>query len=55
MWIRPAVKPNIFEYYEYILFYVENVIFVPDDTGKSMRRMQELFNLKDENIADPST
>ena len=34
VWIWPAVKPNIFEYYEYILCYIDDVLCISSDTGK---------------------
>ena len=53
VFIHTEVSPNGFEYYEYILCYVENTICIPYDTGKSMRMIQEDFKIKYENIEDP--
>ena len=32
VWIWPELNPNVFEYYEYILCYVDDVVFVSADT-----------------------
>ena len=46
LWLRPAVKLDGFEYYEYILFYVGNVLCISHNPRKSMKRVHEYFNLK---------
>ncbi len=53
VWMRPAVKPNGFEYYEYILCYVDDVLCISADPNKSMERIQDDFKLKDDKIAEP--
>jgi hypothetical protein len=53
VWMRPAVKPNGFEYYEYILCYVDDVLCISDDAAKSMKRIQADFKLKDDKIEEP--
>jgi hypothetical protein len=53
VWLRPAVKPDGFKYYEYILCYVDNVLSISGDPKKTMRRIQEDFKLKDDKIAEP--
>jgi hypothetical protein len=53
VWLRPAVKPDSFKYYEYILCYVYNVLSISADPKKTMRRIQEDFKLKDDKIAEP--
>ena len=53
VWIRPEINPGGFQYYGYILCYVDNVIYIPDDTGKYTSRIQEAFNLKYDNISEP--
>jgi hypothetical protein len=42
--LQPAVKPDSFEYYEYILCYIDGGLCISADTQKSMRRIQEDFN-----------
>jgi hypothetical protein len=53
VWLRPAVKPDGFKYYEYILCYVDGVLSISADPKKTMRRIQEDFKLKDDKIAEP--
>ncbi len=53
VWLRPAVKPDGTEYYEYILCYVDDVLCISHDPKKSMKRIQEDFKLKDDKIAEP--
>jgi hypothetical protein len=53
VWMRPAVKPDGFEYYEYILCYVDDVLCISHDPMKSMRRIQSDFKLKDDKIEPP--
>jgi hypothetical protein len=53
VWMRPAVKPDGFEYYEYILCYVDDVLCISHDPTKSMKRIQEDFKLKDDKIEPP--
>ena len=52
-WILKLVNPNEFEYYEYILCYVNDVLLISTYPGKYMRRIQEYFKIKDDNIAEP--
>jgi hypothetical protein len=53
VWIRPAVKPDGFEYYEYILGYVDDVLCISHNPMKSMKRIQDDFKLKDDRIQPP--
>ena len=36
VWLRPAVKPDGFEYYEMILCYVDDVLSISHDAMKTM-------------------
>ena len=49
-WLRPVVKPDGFEYYKYILFYVDDVVCISHNLQKAMKRIHEYFKLKDNNI-----
>ncbi len=53
VWIRPAVKADGFEYYEYILCYVDDVLCISANPMKSMKRIQDDFKLKDDKIEEP--
>ena len=53
VWLRAAVKPDGFEYYEYILCYVDDVLCISGDPMKSMQQIKLDFTLKDDKIAKP--
>ena len=53
VWLRPAVKPDGFEYYEYILCYVDDVLCISHNPTKSRKRIQQDFKLKDDKIEPP--
>lgn len=53
VWIRPAVKPDGFEYYELVLCYVDDVLGISDDPMKTMSGIQSNFKLKDDKIVEP--
>ena len=53
LWLRPAVNPDGFEYYEYILCYVHNVLFISHNQRKLTKRVHDDFKLKDNNIETP--
>ena len=52
IWLRPAVKPDAFEYYEMILCYVSDVLSISHDAMKTMKGIQHKFKLKDDKIAE---
>ena len=45
VWLRSAVKTDGFEYYEMILFYVDDVLSILHDAMKTMKGIQHTFNL----------
>ena len=51
--MRPAVKDNGFQYYEYVLTYVDDVLCVSHDPMSTMKGIQEKFKLKDDKIEEP--
>jgi hypothetical protein len=53
VWIRPAVKPDGFEYYEMVLIFVDDCLAVSHDPMKTMKGIQKDFKLKDDKIAPP--
>jgi hypothetical protein len=54
VWMRPAIKPDGFEYYEYVLCYVDDVMCISHDPLKTMKSLQEVFKLKDDKIEEPT-
>ena len=55
VWIRPAVKPCGFEYYEMMLVYVDDILCISANPRATMHGIQETFKLKDGKIEKPDT
>ena len=53
VWYRPAIKPNVFEYYEYILCYVDDILCISHDPGIALGRIQAIFKFKGDNMEQP--
>ena len=53
VWYPHAVKPNGFEYYEYILCYVDDKMCISHEPGISIRRIQAAFKFKGNNMEQP--
>ena len=53
VWLRPAVKPDGFEYYEMILCYVDDVLSISHDAMKTLKGIQHEFKFKDDKITEP--
>ena len=53
VWCRPAVKPDPFEYYEYILFYVDDLLAISHDAENVLKSVQDTFKFKDDRIDKP--
>jgi len=53
VWLRPAVKPNGEEYYEMILAYVDDVLVMSHDPGKTMEQIKLKFQLKGDKYGTP--
>jgi hypothetical protein len=48
VWIHAASKRDGYEYYEYILVYVDDLIVISHDPGKAMQTIQTAYRLKEE-------
>ena len=53
VWHRPAVKPDGFEYYEYILCYVDDLLAISHNAQKVLKNVQDTFKFKDDKIDKP--
>ena len=53
VWRQPAVKPDGFEYYEYILCYVDNLLAISHDAQSVLKSVQDTFKFKDSKIDKP--
>ena len=54
VWIRPATKPDGFEYYEMVLCYVDDILSISDDPKSTLLALTRTFKLKDDNIEPPN-
>ena len=46
VWIRPEVKPNGKEYYEYFLTYVDDILEISMDSYAGMNQLREKLKFK---------
>ena len=53
VWIRPAVKLDGTEYYEYIMCYVDDILSVSHDAKSVLQSLQGQFKLKGDKIEPP--
>ena len=53
VWYFPVVKPNGFEYYEYILCYIDDILCISHDLGIALGQIQAVFKFKGDNIEQP--
>ena len=50
VYLGPAIKSDGFKYYEYILCYVDDVLWISDDPMTTMEGIQMQLKLKGDNI-----
>ena len=50
---RLAVKPDGFEYYEYILCYVDDLLAISHNAERVLKSVQDMFKFKDDKIDKP--
>ena len=55
VWMRPAIKPNGFKYWEYVLCYVDDVLCISHDPKITMKGIQKDFKLKNDEMAVPDS
>ena len=53
VWRRPAVKEDGFEYYEYMLCYVDDILAISHKAKDVLKAVQTVFKLKDDRIEPP--
>ena len=53
LWIRKAVNNNRWEYYEYMLLYVENFLCVSRRPRESLEKVNKYFPMKASSIVPP--
>ena len=50
VWRRTAVKEDGFEYYEYVLCYVDDILAIGHKAKDVLKAVQAIFKLKDDKI-----
>ena len=50
VWRQPAVKEDGFEYYEYVLCYVDDILAISHKAKDALKAVQAIFKLKDDKI-----
>ena len=53
LWIKAEIDPDGFEYYSYILVYVDDVLVIHHDAMKTLMRIDKYFKFKPTSIGDP--
>ena len=53
VWRRPAIKEDGFEYYEYVLCYVDDILAICHTAKDMLKAVQAIFKLKDDRIEPP--
>ena len=54
VYMLPAVKPNGFEYYEYVLCYVDNILSISHCPDVTMDGIKARFTFKDNKVEEPT-
>ena len=54
VWLRPAIKPDGEEYYEYILCYVDDVLGISINAKELLQEVQKDFKFKKDEIKPPN-
>jgi hypothetical protein len=55
VWIRAAVKPNGFKYYEYIFVYVDDLLILSHQPTAIVSVLKSIYRLKDDEVGAPKT
>eukprot|EP00546_Thalassionema_frauenfeldii_P017049 CAMPEP_0178905306 /NCGR_PEP_ID=MMETSP0786-20121207/6202_1 /TAXON_ID=186022 /ORGANISM="Thalassionema frauenfeldii, Strain CCMP 1798" /LENGTH=85 /DNA_ID=CAMNT_0020576899 /DNA_START=1274 /DNA_END=1531 /DNA_ORIENTATION=+ len=50
VWYRAAAKPDGFEYYEYCLIFVDDILCVSHNPTQIMKTLAKIYELKDDAI-----
>ena len=53
VWHQTAVKEDGFEYYEYVLCYVDDILAISHKVKDDLKAVQAIFKLKDDKIEPP--
>ena len=54
LWMKPMVRPDDrFNYYAYVLIYVDDVMVIHNDAESALRTIDKYFKIKPSSISDP--
>jgi hypothetical protein len=53
VWLCPAVTPDGFEYYEYVLIFVDDILHMSHNPGDTMGTLAKLYELKEGSVGVP--
>jgi len=53
VWMRPAIREDVFKYWECVLCYVDDLLAISDDPIRIMKGIQSKFSLKDDKMEKP--
>ena len=53
VWLRPATTEDGYEYYEYILVYVDDLLHVSHNLDESMQQIMAWVKLKNDHYGEP--
>ena len=55
VWMRPEVRDDGYEYYGYVLLYVDDALVINHDGMKALMEINAHFKMKESSIGDPDT
>lgn len=55
LWMKPMSAQDGFQYYAYILVYVDDILIIDKNPGEFMEMIKDDFTLKPESIMEPTT
>lgn len=53
MWLKPAIKPDGFEYYELVLVYVDDILHISHQPKVLMQQIGKIYRLKEGSVGPP--
>ena len=55
VWLKPAVAPDGFKYYSYILIYTDDILVLDKNPQKYMDMLKDRYTVKPSSIGEPTT
>jgi hypothetical protein len=53
VWMRARIRDDGFEFYEYVLIYVDDILCISDNPQESLERIDKYFSMKQNSIGRP--